>query len=449
MKYKIFKNPSTVFSQVNEADVRLLTVEGTTLEFECGDEILFPCKMMIAVMDLDNFEFKEFIFNNCHLIEKCAEELTNHYIISTDEGEKQLPVLNGLLGKLTDVEKIFNETRNSQNSILKAKRPDVLPYPYSKDNEYYESFEQQKKDIFDSVNCSLDVPENIELALVVNEFKYYNKVLQSGFKEAFNHYIADSGLANSRLFSRTLSRVYIGSDFCNQLFPNDILLQKLLTQAYEENLNITVSYPVLIQRNLAPLKQSINIINAFCLEKDIEIELTINDYGMLQMLQEGKFSGIKPVLGRLLNKRKKDPRLKYRMAYDTYKEKLGINNLNVEHYLNFLAKYNVTRFEFETCDFLNEIPEGAHTLHFPFYQISTATNCLLYANCKNHTVAKQELPENCPHYCSEFYFSYPKHLNMIGKNNSIFGVDKEFLSKQEIIDYYAEAGIDRLAFTPL
>lgn len=449
MKYNIFKNPSTVFSQVNGTDVRLLTVEGNTIELECGEEILFPCNIMIAILDLDNFEFTEILFNNCNLIKKTENEFTNLYMLYIEDDEQKLSTLNSLLDKLTDVEKIFQESRISKNDTLKTKKPDLKHYPYSKDNEYYETFNQQKRDIFDSFNKSLYIPEKMALAFVVSEFKYYNKVLQSGYNETFNNYIADLNLEKSSLFNKKLSRVYIGNDFCTCLFPNDVLLNKLLNQAYNENLDITVCYPVIIQRNLPKIKNSLNIINDFCQAKDIKIELTINDYGMLLILQEENLTGITPVLGRLLNKRKKDPRIKYRMSYDIYKEKLGQNNITSTHYLKFLESYNLKRVEFETCEFLNEVPEGAHTLHFPFYQISTASNCLLYSNCKNNTVAKQELPEECPHYCSDFYFSYPKHLNMIGKNNSIFGVDSEFLSNQEVIDYYDKSGIDRLVFTPL
>lgn len=429
--------------------MRLLTVDRTIIELECGEKIHFPCKIMIAIMNLDNFEFKEFNFENCQLIRKSTDELTNHFTVSLSEDEWQLEPLHNLLLKLDGTENIFGETRKAQNTTLMEKKPQILHYPYLKDMEYYESFEQQRKEIFATIKEDLIIPENVELDFVVSEFKYYDKILQSGYTETFRNYIQEMNLGNSSLLSKKLSRVHIGNDFCNQLFPKDTLLKKLLLQAYKEKLEITISYPVIIQRNLPSITKSIALINEFCLEKGVQVELAINDYGMLFLLKEGNFSAIKPVLGRLLNKRKKDPRIKYRLSYETYKEKLGINNLNGEQYLNFLRNNNVDRFEFETCGFLNEIPDGHHTLHFPFYQISTATNCLLYANCKNGSVARQELPVNCPHYCNEFHFSYAKHLDMINKNNSIFGVDREFLSSQKIIDYYAKAGIDRFAFTPL
>ena len=114
-----------------------------------------------------------------------------------------------------------------------------------------------------------------------------------------------------------------------------------------------------------------------------------------------------------------------------------------------MEECSITRCEFEATQFFNEIPNGKHTLHFPFYQTNTASNCLIYANCKNKSVIKQEYPEHCPHYCSEFYFSFPKHLDVIGKNNSLFVFDKNIFLEQEVVDKYVESGIDRFAYTPL
>ena len=67
----------------------------------------------------------------------------------------------------------------------------------------------------------------------------------------------------------------------------------------------------------------------------------------------------------------------------------------------------------------------------------------------NNSVIQQEYPEYCPHYCSEFYFSFPRHLDVIGKNNSLFVFDKKIFIEQDVVDKYVECGIDRFAYTPL
>lgn len=37
----------------------------------------------------------------------------------------------------------------------------------------------------------------------------------------------------------------------------------------------------------------------------------------------------------------------------------------------------------------------------------------------------QRLVKECPYYCSTYTLTYPKHLNMTGRFNSLFGIDKE------------------------
>ena len=51
--------------------------------------------------------------------------------------------------------------------------------------------------------------------------------------------------------------------------------------------------------------------------------------------------------------------------------------------------------------------------------------------------------ENCPHFCEKYTLTYPEHLHMIGRYNSLFGLDLETLMHPEILKEKEEAGIDR------
>lgn len=453
MKHPIFKNPSAVYASINEDDVRILTVDQNKIELEYNEEITFPCRFMISLLDIDRFKFQEFRFSNCSFLGKKDGHFTNTYTISVDEDpEGQLRQLDQILGRLDSTDQIFSETRYEKNDILKEKKPQMKHYEFEKDKEFFTGFQEEKSSVFDAEikNSKVTLPAGMMgLSFMASEYRFYNKALQDGFQKTFQDYTESFGIAENGLFAKGIDRVYIGSDFCFHLFPTDSILKKLLDQAFSEGLGITICYPALSQRTLGNTKKSLQIIQEFCDKNHTVAEITINDVGMLEILKEEKITGLKPILGRLLNKRKKDPRMKYRMLMDEYKKDFGRNNLTASHYIKFLHENNIDRFEFESFNFQNEIPAGTHSLHFPFYQISTGSNCLLYANCKNHTVAKQELPVSCPHYCDEFYFSFPKHLDMIGKYNSIFGIEKELFTNQETLDQYASAGIDRLVFSPL
>ncbi|WP_054741282.1 hypothetical protein [Cellulosilyticum ruminicola] len=450
MRYEVRKNPSTIFAYVNEVDVRMLTIENGVLVFECDEELEGTCKAMISVLDINTFNYEETYFEHCEVIKQNEGKYYNTYEAKIiEQTPDKIKRLETLLDQLQDVDKIFDETWVATNNLLKSKKQNMSHYDYEKDSEYCKDFEEQKRYFFDLPESNVQVPEEVQLAFVVSEFKYYKQIIETSYKEVLSKCLKDTNISDNGIFKQKLSRVYIGNDFCANLFPDEKLLMELVEKAYDERLDVTICYPPIIQRNLETLKGALSKLDDFCKQNEIQMEITVNDWGMIGLLQEENYSNLKPILGRLLNKRKKDTRMHHRMAYSNYGIEFGLNNLNVDHYRAFLEKYGITRYEFEAFNFKNVIPEGKHSLHFPFFQTNTASNCVLYANCKNHTVSKQELPVSCPHYCEEFYFSYPKHLNIIGKNNCIFGFDNKIFIDQEIIDYYAAQGIDRLAFTPL
>lgn len=68
------------------------------------------------------------------------------------------------------------------------------------------------------------------------------------------------------------------------------------------------------------------------------------------------------------------------------------------------------------------------------------SNLIFLKKCLDKWVHFKE----CSHYCSIYRLSYPKHLNITGRFNSLFGIDKELLNHPEKIKAYANAGIDRL-----
>ena len=112
-----------------------------------------------------------------------------------------------------------------------------------------------------------------------------------------------------------------------------------------------------------------------------------------------------------------------------------------------LKETRVTRFEFETHGNGNKVPPGTHSLHFPFYQMNTSQFCPINAECTGYSRTKQKPVQDCPMYCQEFCSLYPKHLNTIGRGNSIFGFNKEVLTDPEKLHSYLEPGIDRLVFS--
>ena len=77
---------------------------------------------------------------------------------------------------------------------------------------------------------------------------------------------------------------------------------------------------------------------------------------------------LKPVLGVLLNKRRKDVRLPYKQGIGNHVDSLAENNLNCGFYQDYLKNtFDIQRFEFESCGYKVTIPDGHHSLHLPFF----------------------------------------------------------------------------------
>ncbi|MFR3124508.1 MAG: hypothetical protein ACLTN0_03175 [Coprococcus phoceensis] len=60
---------------------------------------------------------------------------------------------------------------------------------------------------------------------------------------------------------------------------------------------------------------------------------------------------------------------------------------------------------------------------------------VLSASCNLHRrrAGKQSFVRNCPHFCEKYTLTYPEHLHMIGRYNSLFGLDLETLMHRKYL----------------
>lgn len=195
-----------------------------------------------------------------------------------------------------------------------------------------------------------------------------------------------------------------------------------------------------------PYRETKNIIGTvydWCIKSGMKIEIVINDWGMIKLLED-KTDYFTLSLGVLLNKRKKDPRYIYKKGYEKNKDMMSENNLNSKIFSDFLKENKIERYEYENCGYEILIGEGKHSLQMPFYVTNTSQYCTLYAMCKNLDRGSQKLVNSCPKYCMDYVFAYPKHLKMVGKYNSLFAFDDTLLKDRNMLEKYVNMGIDRI-----
>ncbi len=339
-------------------------------------------------------------------------------------------------------------------------------YPAKEDEKFAGNFEEQKELWFsedkggekgkkciaaenpENDNTVTGEPENegrsennIEFAVELDRPELYEKYLSMKFCDFMDWYWKANQAEKLGRSMTIPGRIYVGNAFCHLLFPGKVQLFEILEKAGREGLDVTITCSYLREFMLEPVEKLLDELVEWCKSRKTSLEVAANDWGILELLRDRK-GFLVPCMGTLLNKRKKDPRMGYRQgATGLFRE----NSLNAEFYRAYMRDmFGIRRYEWESCGYRQEIPEGKNSVHVPFYQTNTSQYCTLYAVCKNGERGKQELPEMCPGYCRDKVFLYPKHLKMVGRYNSLFALDESAVSRLVDTEGWKEQRIDRI-----
>lgn len=286
----------------------------------------------------------------------------------------------------------------------------------------------------------------VELALEVDCPELYQAYLSSSLTE-FSRIFAEKsmGICGSLLRKRQVpERLYIGNQFCHLLFPGKELLFQMLEKAAAKQVKITLVFSYIREYMLEQVQALLEEVDRWCERRKTCIEVVVNDWGMADLVKN-RTRNLTPSLGILLNKRKKDPRISFKKGDQRLFEK---NNLNAGFYRDFLKEeFGIDRFEWESCGYEQDFPEGKNSLHIPLYQTNTSQYCPLRAVCLNGERGAQKLAKSCSYYCAEHVFLYPEHLHMVGRYNSLFGIDMEILRDRKLLERCAQKGMDRVVIS--
>lgn len=252
-------------------------------------------------------------------------------------------------------------------------------------------------------------------------------------------------------------RLYIGNAFCHNQFPDSLLLTALLDKASGQALGITIVLPYLRESVWAAQEQVLTQLYTWAVQHRYPIELELNDYGWFLFFREWQprhpgaseedFFPFSYNYGRLLNKRRKDPRSLYKDRLEDHMEQWGENSLNDPSFPSFLSGYGIRRYEQESCGYPLQLPKGRHSLHMPFYQTNTSQYCPLKAVAETGDRGKQRFCTTCDRICETKVLLYPDHLAMVGRYNSIFALDTRI--PETDFDDYSRKGVDRIVWNHL
>ena len=436
-------------------EIRIIELAEEGFRFRLAEKAASPESFLVCFYDMEQADYHEIEIRNytieednvsSELVEFCMEYTV---LVNSESYRQEVRKLQGQYSRY-----IRLKLEDDDEELARA----LTEYPEKKPVNYYSLEERQ--------NYSL------ETAIEIDRPELYREYLQNDIKQLIEQCYEWKRITGNQLDSNkqndspdnksnighglNLNRIYIGNQFCHLLFPDEKELFMMLEKAYKESLGITIAFSYIREFMLKPIEELINRLAQWCKEKDTCIEIVINDWAMADIIaKQNAELAIKkseainemrqyliPCLGILLNKRKKDPRFPYKKGD---KSLYSQNNLNADFYRKYLqSEFGIQRYEWESCGYEQEFPQGKNSLHLPYYQTNTSQYCPLYAICTTGNRGIQHLVKECPHYCSIHRLSYPKHLNITGRFNSLFGIDKELLNHPEKIKAYANAGIDRL-----
>ena len=271
--------------------------------------------------------------------------------------------------------------------------------------------------------------DEVELALELDHPAQYAAFLEQDLAELLRHYKTKNPIIKRCFSHKNPDRIYIGNAFCPLLFPEEAVLFAMLKKAEEQKLAVTVTFSYVREEQLEYTEILLQKLEDWCAEYGAEIEIAVNDWAMADMLKE-RTGHLKPCLGTLLNKRKKDPRMAYKMGDHRLLEE---NSLNTDFYRDDLKqRFGIIRFEWESCGYEQKLPNAENHLHLPFYQTNTSQYCTLYAGICWKDRGKQQMVTECSRLCQAAAYLYPEHLHMVGRGNSLFGMDTDIMRQTGI-----------------
>ena len=434
-----------VTCQIDGREVRILELSNEGFVIRTVQELDCRSKIQVNFFQFEESRYEEIQLEMFEVLKCQQEDFCYIYTILTSQREYQRQAV----AMIRDYTEYIMLKVSGDDSICSMEK---VGYPAHLDEEFSDSFEHQKEEWFGGLWETTDDSiwqSEFEFAICLDQHNKYQQYLALGIQEFTRQLLKENYLNQHPIAKRKVTRLYIGNQFCHNLFPSKIVLMQLLEKATAEGLDLTIATTYLREEHIPQQKKLLDDLYGWCREHQTKVELVVNDWGMAELLKDKK-DWITETFGILMNKRRKDPRYSYKQGFDLYTDQLAENSLNDEGYREFLAEsFGIQRFEYESCGYPLKLPTMHNSLHFPYYQTNTSQYCTLYAKCANADRGKQVLVNECPYYCEEIVFSYPKHLKMVGRYNSLFGLDDSLLKDETKLKDYLEHGIDRLVLTLL
>ncbi|EGW41802.1 hypothetical protein [Desulfosporosinus sp. OT] len=260
-------------------------------------------------------------------------------------------------------------------------------------------------------------------------------------------------VCEGRFGSIKFTRMYFGQEFCEKALPSQKELDEALALAEQLGMNFTLVTPYVTETGL----EAVKVLLQQLMQVQPRAEVVVNDWGVLQTIADD-CPTLTPVLGRLLNKLLRDPRIMTQRKEPEEEALVRFRTCSLAGtpMQVLLDQYKVRRIELDLSPqgLDNHLTDWGYrlSLYLPYAVIMTGRICLLHSwGLEEHQKFKP-FSGGCDRKCRFYWLkmSDPSHQVrkskdwvILQKGNTIFYREqKEFL--KEGLDKATRVGISRL-----
>jgi hypothetical protein len=250
---------------------------------------------------------------------------------------------------------------------------------------------------------------------------------------------------NLHYWNNEFHRLYFGIEFCERLLPSPAQLTKVINFALKKKKGFTLVTPYVTNAGLDKVEKLLDLLS----ETYPASEIVFNDWGVYHLLRE-KALPIKPVLGRLLNKMKRGPRIVpvKELIPKTSLDYFMTPGCSIPAIQHFLIDNRIERVEFDNLLQglnLDGITENLHlSLYLPFAYVTTTRFCFMASSQDTQHFTIGVLP--CKKECQDYAFTLHNPVMttpLIRKGNTLF-FSNEKIPEQHLHN----RKIDRIVIQP-
>lgn len=252
-----------------------------------------------------------------------------------------------------------------------------------------------------------------------------------------------SKLDNLYYWNESFPRLYFGNEFCERLLPNSEELITALEFVRERGIEFTLVTPYVTE---VGLKHVETLLDGLANQRP-GTEVVFNDYGIFRLMGR-RFSNLVPVMGRLLNKMKRGPRLMVVIDRlpETTIEYFRNSSLTVPLMREFLTEHQVKRVELDNVLQGIDLPVIGFSVsvYTPYAYVTTTRMCLT-ASCDAPEKEERVGIFPCKRECQKYSFGLTSQIMpvmLIRKGNTVF------FENPNLPDDLGEKGVSRIVVQP-